>query len=94
MMHEGADSRAIMADSLRNSAAALRSRQTIDLPRVFFTIGMMLLVLTVFMFPPAITDIVARNEDWKVFAASAFARFATIRRNTAVQPSPTRSSDS
>jgi trk system potassium uptake protein TrkH len=73
MMHEGADSRANMADSLRNSAAALRSRQTIDLPRVFFTIGMMLLVLTVFMFPPAITDIVARNEDWKVFAASAFA---------------------
>ncbi len=73
MMHEGADSRANMADSLRNSAAALRSRQTIDLPRVFFTIGMMLLVLTVFMFPPAITDIVARNEDWKVFAASVFA---------------------
>ncbi len=47
-------------------------RRTIDLPRIFFVIGMMLLVLTVFMLPPTITDLVAQNDDWHIFAASAF----------------------
>jgi trk system potassium uptake protein len=50
-----------------------KTRQAIEFSRVFFVIGMMLLVLTLFMFPPALTDIVAGNDDWKVFAASAFA---------------------
>jgi trk system potassium uptake protein TrkH len=48
------------------------AKQSIDLSRIFFVIGMMLLVLTVFMLPPAITDIVAQNDDWIVFAVSAF----------------------
>jgi trk system potassium uptake protein TrkH len=64
-----------MTDTIRSSAATARlgrSRQSIDLARVFFVIGMMLLVLTLFMFPPAITDIVSRNDDWQVFAMSAF----------------------
>ena len=63
-----------MADTTRTIAGdGLRKpRQAIDFSRVFFVIGMMLLVLTLFMFPPAITDIVAGNDDWKVFAVSAF----------------------
>lgn len=33
---------------------------------------MQLLVLMVFMLPPAATDLVAGNPDWQVFAGSAF----------------------
>ncbi len=44
----------------------------VEFNRVSFVIGIMMLVLTVFMFPPAITDIIADNPDWQVFAASAF----------------------
>lgn len=44
----------------------------IDTNRVSFVIGIMFLVMTVFMFPPALTDVVAGNPDWRVFAGSAF----------------------
>ncbi len=44
----------------------------IDVNRVCFIIGIMFLVMTVFMFPPALTDAVAGEGDWRVFAGSAF----------------------
>lgn len=64
-----------MADTVNQARSPQRrlANQAIDLSRVFFVIGMMMLVLTLFMFPPAITDLVAKNDDWKVFAVSAFA---------------------
>ena len=49
-----------------------RRAPIVEYNRVSFVIGIMLLVLTVFMFPPAITDVIAANPDWKVFAGSAF----------------------
>ena len=47
-------------------------KQSVDFARVLFVIGMMLLVLTVFMIPPALTDLVVQNPDWQVFCVSAF----------------------
>ncbi len=44
----------------------------IDVQRVVFVNGMMLLALTVFMLPPAFTDLVAHNPNAMVFAISAF----------------------
>jgi len=44
----------------------------IDVNRVCSVIGIMFLVMTVFMFPPALTDAVAGEGDWRVFAGSAF----------------------
>ncbi len=44
----------------------------IDFHRISYVIGMMLLVLTVFMVPPALTDILAGNPDFWVFFGSAF----------------------
>ncbi len=63
-----------MADTLKQtqSSERLYADQGIQLSRVFFVIGMMMLVLTLFMFPPLVSDLVARNDDWSVFAASAF----------------------
>ncbi len=54
--------------------AMLQKRRApiIEFNRVSFVIGILLLVLTLFMFPPAITDVIASNPDWKVFAGSAF----------------------
>jgi len=50
-----------------------RSKGTvIDFHRISYVIGMMLLVLTVFMVPPALTDILAGNPDFWVFFGSAF----------------------
>lgn len=49
-----------------------RRTASIDTGRVSFVLGIMLLVMTVFMFPPAVTDIIAGNPDWRVFAGSAF----------------------
>lgn len=64
-----------MADTLKQARAnePRFANQGIDLSRIFFVIGMMMLVLTLFMFPPAISDLVAQNNDWQVFAVSAFA---------------------
>ena len=46
---------------------------TIDFQRVGFVIGIMLLVTTLFMIPPALTDLIADNiPDFWVFASSAF----------------------
>ena len=58
----------------RQLTAALRYRRsaTIDHNRIAFVLGMQLLVLTVFMVPPAATDLIADNPDWQVFAGSAF----------------------
>ncbi|MGI9465250.1 MAG: TrkH family potassium uptake protein, partial [Aestuariivirgaceae bacterium] len=61
--------------SLTNQLGAMlqkRRAPIIEFNRVSFVIGIMLLVLTVFMFPPAVTDIIASNPDWQVFAGSAF----------------------
>jgi len=44
----------------------------VDFHRISYVIGMMLLVLTVFMVPPALTDILAGNPDFWVFFGSAF----------------------
>jgi len=44
----------------------------IDFHRISYVIGMMFLVLTVFMVPPALTDILAGNPDYWVFFGSAF----------------------
>jgi trk system potassium uptake protein TrkH len=49
-----------------------RSAPIVEFNRVSFVIGIMMLLLTVFMFPPAVSDIIADNPDWKVFAGSAF----------------------
>lgn len=52
-----------------------RSRKrvaVIDFHRISYVIGMMFLVLTVFMVPPALTDILAGNPDYWVFFGSAF----------------------
>ncbi len=56
-----------LSDLLPERRAAL-----IDANRVSFVIGVMFLVMTVFMFPPTLTDVVAGNADWRVFAGSAF----------------------
>jgi trk system potassium uptake protein TrkH len=55
-----------------NAALRYRRSSTIDHNRIAFVLGMQLLVLTVFMFPPAATDFIAGNPDWQVFAGSAF----------------------
>jgi len=55
-----------------NAALRYRRSSTIDHNRIAFVLGMQLLVLTVFMFPPAATDFIASNPDWQVFAGSAF----------------------
>lgn len=55
-----------------NAALRYRRSTTIDHNRIAFVVGMQLLVLTVFMFPPAATDFIADNPDWQVFAGSAF----------------------
>lgn len=62
-------------ESLTNQLGAMLNKRRapiIEFSRVSFVIGIMLLVLTVFMFPPAVTDVIADNPDWKVFAGSAF----------------------
>jgi trk system potassium uptake protein len=58
----------------RQLSAALRYRRsaTIDHNRIAFVLGMQLLVLTVFMVPPAATDLIAGNPDWQIFVGSAF----------------------
>lgn len=60
--------------SSRPLTAALRYRRssTIDHNRIAFVLGMQMLVLTVFMLPPAATDLIAGNRDWQVFIGSAF----------------------
>ncbi len=55
-----------------NAALRYRRSSTIDHNRIAFVLGMQLLVLTVFMFPPAATDFIAGNQDWQIFAGSAF----------------------
>ena len=54
------------------NATPVKRTPFIEFNRVAFVIGIMLLVLTLFMFPPAITDVIAGNKDWQVFAFSAF----------------------
>ena len=49
-----------------------RRAPIVEFNRVSFVIGIMMLLLTVFMIPPAVSDIIADNPDWKVFAGSAF----------------------
>ena len=43
----------------------------IDPYRIMFVIGMLMLVLTLFMIPPMLADLVKDNADWQVFAAAA-----------------------
>ncbi len=43
----------------------------VDPYRIMFVIGMLLLVLTLFMIPPMLADLVRNNTDWQVFAGSA-----------------------
>ena len=43
----------------------------VDPYRIMFVVGMLMLVLTVFMIPPMLADLVADNADWEVFAGSA-----------------------
>ncbi len=43
----------------------------IDPYRVLFVVGALVLVLTLFMIPPMLADLVADNDDWEVFAGSA-----------------------
>ena len=63
-----------MADTFRQmrSTGQRIASQGTQQSRRYFVIGMMMLVLTLFMFPPAVSDLVAQNDDWQVFAASAF----------------------
>jgi trk system potassium uptake protein TrkH len=44
----------------------------IDFQRISYVTGIMLLVMTVFMLPPAMTDIIAGNPDFWVFVGAAF----------------------
>ncbi len=50
---------------------AHRRAGPIDPYRIFFVVGALMLVLTLFMLPPMLADLVVSNEDWKVFAGSA-----------------------
>jgi len=43
----------------------------LDPYRIMFVIGMLMLVLTLFMIPPMLADLVMKNADWEVFAGSA-----------------------
>ena len=43
----------------------------IDPYRILFVVGMLMLVLTLFMIPPMLADLVMNNSDWEVFAGSA-----------------------
>ena len=55
-----------------NPTTKRRKAPVVDFHRVSFVIGMMMLVLTVFMIPPALVDIVVGNPDFWVFVGSAF----------------------
>ncbi len=55
-----------------SSTARRKKAPVIDFHRVSFVIGMMLLVLTLFMIPPALVDAVVGNPDFWVFIGSAF----------------------
>ena len=49
-----------------------RKRESVVDPyRIMFVVGMLLLVLTLFMIPPMLADLVMDNTDWEVFAGSA-----------------------
>lgn len=63
-----------MAQSSRIIRKPVNRRKVavIDFYRISYVIGIMFLVMTLFMFPPAFTDIVAGNSDFWVFAGSAF----------------------
>ncbi len=43
----------------------------VDPYRIMFVVGMLMLVLTAFMIPPMLADLVADNADWQVFAGAA-----------------------
>lgn len=53
-------------------AVERRPSPGINVSRVSFVLGIHLLVLTVFMLPSAVTDVIAGNPDWRVFVGSAF----------------------
>ena len=56
-----------------NSSAHMRARRSGGGPepyRVFYTIGILMLVLTALMIPPMVVDLVSRNRDWNVFMGS------------------------
>ncbi len=58
---------------------AHRFRPVADAYRILFVVGMLLLLLALFMLPPLLADLRARNPDWQVFAASAlFTGFAGL----------------
>lgn len=56
-------------------ATALKRRPSLDIEftRIGFVLGIQLLVLTLFMIPAGLVDLLAANPDWQVFAGSAFA---------------------
>ncbi len=57
--------------ALRSGSKAHKRAGPIDPYRIFFVVGVLMLVLTIFMLPPMLADLVVSNEDWKVFAGSA-----------------------
>lgn len=67
-------------EGLRAPVAKPRSRATIDVRPVVFVIGVMLTVIAATMTLPAIVDIMAGHEEWRVFivaaSATAFAGIA------------------
>ena len=48
-----------------------RRAAPVDPYRIFFVVGMLLLVLMAFMLPPMLADLIRDNRDWEVFAGSA-----------------------
>ncbi len=57
--------------SHRARRGAPRREPVVDPYRIMFVVGMLMLVLTAFMLPPMLADLVADNDDWQVFAGSA-----------------------
>ncbi len=45
--------------------------RVLDPYRIMFVVGMLMLVLTLFMLPPMLADLVMNNADWQVFSGSA-----------------------
>ncbi|WP_156098490.1 TrkH family potassium uptake protein [Thermopetrobacter sp. TC1] len=55
----------------RTSRDRRRSALPVDPYRILFVIGALLLLLSLFMIPPMLVDVLAQNPDWHVFAVSA-----------------------
>ncbi|HHN73050.1 MAG TPA: TrkH family potassium uptake protein, partial [Thermopetrobacter sp.] len=51
-------------------SSARRGGMTVDIYRILFAVGMLILLLAVAMLPPLLVDLLRGSSDWQVFALS------------------------